>query len=201
MNPLETFQKKIGTSPDGDFGPMTFRKGREYLNISDIEAVHFFAQCSHETAGFKVFKENLNYSADGLLKVFGKYFNEGNVTEYARNPEKIANRVYANRMGNGDEQSGDGWKYKGRGAIQLTGKNNYEKLAENQNVDFISNPDLVETDYAFESAIHFFNVNNLFSICTDLTEETIKKLTKRINGGYNGLDHRIELTNKYSNYT
>ncbi len=200
MNPLETFQMKIGTSPDGDFGPMTFRKGKKYLSISDIEAVHFFAQCAHETAGFKMFKENLNYSADGLLKVFGKYFNEENVTEYARNPEKIANRVYANRMGNGDEQSGDGWKYKGRGAIQLTGKNNYEKFSENQGVGFISNPDLVETDYAFESAIHFFNVNNLFSICTDLTEETVKKLTKRINGGYNGLDHRIELTNKYSNY-
>lgn len=197
MNPLEKFQEKIGASPDGIFGRETITKAKEYLDLTREQAVHFFAQCSHESAGFKVFEENLNYSKDALLRVFGKYFNSDNVDDYARKPEKIANKVYANRMGNGDEESGDGWKFRGRGAIQLTGHNNYSNFADAQGVDFLSAPELVESDYAFESAIYFFNENSLFDLCTDLTEDTIKKLTKRINGGYNGLDHRIELTEKY----
>lgn len=200
MNPLERFQEKIGATPDGIFGKQTISLGKDYLNLTREQAVHFFAQCSHESAGFRVFEENLNYSSSALLSVFGKYFEESNVNDYARKPEKIANRVYANRMGNGDEASGDGWKYRGRGAIQLTGTNNYAAFTTAQGVDFVNQPDLVESDYAFESAIFFFNENNLFSLCTDLTEATIKKLTKRINGGYNGLEHRIELTKKYSSY-
>lgn len=200
MNPLERFQEKIGATSDGIFGKQTISLGKDYLNLNREQAIHFFAQCSHESAGFRVFEENLNYSKSALLNVFGKYFTESNVNDYARQPEKIASRVYANRMGNGDEASGDGWKYRGRGAIQLTGTNNYAGFTTAQGVDFINQPDLVASDYAFESAIFFFNENNLFALCSDLTEATIKKLTKRINGGYNGLDHRIELTKKYSTY-
>jgi len=197
---IKNLQNKIGVVADGAFGPNTFRAAQKFYGLTNEQAVHFFAQCAHESAGFKVFIENLNYSKTALLSVFGKYFDEQRASSYARHPERIANKVYANRMGNGDEASGDGWKFRGRGAIQLTGKNNYKKFGEHVNLNFSVNPGLVETNYAFESALYFFTSNNLFAICVDLEEATIKKLTKRINGGYNGLEHRIELTKKYAAY-
>lgn len=198
MKPLQTFQNRIGVSPDNQFGPKTLRAAAQELKLNAIEAAHFFGQCGHETAGFRYFEENLNYSAGGLLKVFGKYFDsEEKADYYERNPEAIASLVYANRMGNGDEMSGDGWKYRGRGAIQLTGRANYESFSDYLGVDVVENPDTVEDLYAFESALFFFQNNELFELCTEVSEYVIKKVTRRVNGGYNGLQHRIELTGEY----
>ena len=196
---VKLLQEKIGSTPDGDFGPNTLRKAMEFYKMTPERAAHFFAQTAHETGEFKLFMENLNYSVKGLQSIFGKYF-PGNLEEsYARKPEKIANRVYADRMGNGDEKSGDGWKYRGRGALQLTGKSNYKAFSEYlKKPEIMENPDLVAEEYAFESALFFFDKNKLWSICDKgVNDESIKQLTKRINGGYNGLDHRTELTKKY----
>jgi putative chitinase len=196
---VKKLQEKIGSTPDGAFGPNTLRKAMEFFKMTPERAAHFFAQTAHETGEYKLFTENLNYSVKGLQSIFGKYF-PGNLEEsYARQPEKIANRVYGNRMGNGDEESGDGWKYRGRGALQLTGKNNYKAFSEYlEKPEILDNPDLVSDEYAFESALFFFDKNKLWSICDKgVTDEIIKQLTKRINGGYNGLEHRTELTKKY----
>lgn len=197
---LVNLQKKVGANPDGDFGPNTLKKAADFYKLTTERAAHFFAQLSHETAEFKLFSENLNYSADGLRKIFPKYFPTSILANaYARKPEKIANRAYANRMGNGDEDSGDGYKFRGRGAIQLTGKANYQNFANHiKNQDIMTNPDLVASDYAFESAMFFFDRNKLWDICDKgVTDATILSLTKRINGGHNGLKHRSELTKKY----
>lgn len=199
---LKHLQAKIGVTADGAFGPGTMKAAMAYYKFTPIRAAHFFAQTAHETGEFKLFSENLNYSAQGLQNTFGKYF-PGNLEEsYARNPEKIANRVYADRMGNGNETSGDGWKYRGRGALQLTGKSNYQAFATYLNKpEIVTNPDLVATDYAFESALLFFDKNKLWDICDKgVDDATILTLTKRINGGTNGYDHRRALTQKFYNY-
>lgn len=172
--------------------------GAKY-NLTTIQLAHFAGQLSHESFDFKITSENLNYSAERLLQVFPKYFNEKNVILYARKPIKIANRVYANRMGNADENSGDGWKYRGRGYIQLTGKNNYLAFSKFIGEDCIQNPDLVSQKYALESAIWFFFENKIFSLCKDLSDDSIKKVTKIINGGLNGFADRKAKTLKYYN--
>ena len=190
---------------DGLFGKNTFKAGAAYLGIKvQARAVHFFAQVGHETGNFKSFTENLNYSAQALRNTFGKYFpDEATAQQYARKPEMIANRVYANRMGNGGPDSGDGWKYRGRGALQLTGKNNYTAFSEAINdPEVLTNPSVVAEKYSFTSAMFFFDKNNLWPICEEgFSENTIEKLTRRINGGLNGIDHRIALTWKYRSYT
>jgi putative chitinase len=165
---------------------------------STLRLAHFLSQCGHESGGFKVFSENLNYSADGLKKIFGKYF-PGNLNEsYARNPEKIANRVYSSRMGNGDETSGDGYRFRGRGAIQLSGKSNYEAFDKFVEDDIIANPDLVATKYPLMSAAFFFNKNGLWKICDKgSSDSVVTELTKRINGGTLGIDDRIEKFKEY----
>jgi len=199
---LKSLQEKIGVGADGAFGPGTLKAAMAYYKLTPVRAAHFFAQTSHETGGFKAFSENLNYSAQGLQGIFGKYF-PGNLEEsYARQPEKIANRVYASRMGNGDEASGDGWKYRGRGALQLTGKANYQAFADYlKNPEVVSNPDLVATTYAFESAMFFFDKNKLWSICDQgVNDAAILALTKRINGGTHGLEDRNAKTKKYYEY-
>ena len=196
---LIKLQEKIGVTPDGSFGPKTIKAIKTYFKLTDEQTAHFCGQISHETGEFKSFSENLNYSAKGLQTTFGKYF-PGNLEEsYTKQPEKIASRVYADRMGNGNEASKDGWKYRGRGAIQLTGKANYKGFSDYlNNPEIMTNPDLVATDYAFESAKYFFDKNKLWIICDKgVTDSTILSLTKRINGGTNGLDHRLELTKKY----
>ena len=152
----------------------------------------FLAQCGHESAGFTVLQENLNYSADGLNKIFHKYFPTlESAQPYARKPEMIANRVYANRMGNGDEQSGEGYRYRGRGPIQLTGKDNYAACSEFlfQDDTLLNDPDmLLDPEYALHSACWFWWKNDLntFADSADLVT-----MTKRINGGTIGLDDRI----------
>ena len=169
------------------------------FNITNnLRLAHFLAQCSHESGNFKAVSENLNYSADGLKRIFGKYFPGDLATSYARNPEKIASRVYGSRMGNGDEASGEGWKFRGRGYIQLTGKSNYSKFDGFVEDDIIGNPDLVATKYPLASAAFFFNSNSLWSIC-DLgsDEATVAKVSKRVNGGTIGLADRIKHFKEY----
>lgn len=159
---------------------------------------HFLGQAMHESGDFTTVTENLNYSANRLLKVFPKYFKTlADAQRYANNPQAIGNRVYGNRMGNGNEASGDGYKYRGRGYIQLTGKDNYREFAKYIGVDVVNNPDLVATRYPFESAIFFFDKNNIWKMAdAGVGISTITKLTKKINGGYNGLQDRIAKTNK-----
>ena len=194
MTALVSLQNKIGVPADGEFGPKTLKAAASYFKLSKERAAHFFGQCAHETGGFRVFEENLNYSEAGLLKIFPKYFNKDTAKKYAKNPKMIANRVYANRMGNGDESSGEGWTYRGRGALQLTGKENYTDFSTQARL----NPDLVETELAFESALFFFEKNNLWTICDrGVNDDTILALTKRINGGVNGLAERKELTHSF----
>jgi len=199
---LKSLQERIGVTPDGSFGPATLKAAMNFYKMTPERAAHFFAQTSHETGNFSVFSENLNYSAQGLEKIFGKYF-PGNLEEsYARNPEKIANRVYANRMGNGDEKSGDGWKYRGRGALQLTGKDNYKQFADYlKKPEILTNPDLVANIYSFESALFFFEKNKLWTICDKgISKPVILELTKRVNGGTHGLEDRETKTFKYYEY-
>ena len=161
---------------------------------------HFLSQCSHESAGFKTVMENLNYSAQGLSVTFTKYFRDKVTSDYARKPEKIANYIYANRMGNGDEASGDGYRFRGRGYIQLTGHDNYAAFDKAVDDDILSNPDLVATKYPLLSAAWFWNKINLNPVA-DLGSgvDVIIKVTKKINGGTIGLDDRIVTFNKYYN--
>lgn len=164
-----------------------------------LRLVHFLAQCSHESGTFKAVSENLNYSSDGLKKIFGKYFPGDLSNSYARNPEKIASRVYGGRMGNGDESTKEGYKFRGRGYIQLTGKSNYQSFSTAIGEDCISNPDLVSTKYSLSSAAWFFSKNNLNAISDKgISDITIKELTKRINGGFNGLEHRTSETKRFA---
>ena len=163
-----------------------------------LRLAHFLAQCAHESGGFKVTQENLNYSAKGLLGIFKKYFpTEELAKQYERQPQKIANRVYANRMGNGDEASGDGYKFRGRGFIQLTGKDNYNTFGKSIGVDVVSNPDLVATQYPLLSAAWFFAKNCLHKADFGPTDTTVTSVTKCVNGGTIGLEDRITEFNKY----
>ena len=171
------------------------------FNITNnLRLAHFLAQCGHESGGFKAVSENLNYSADGLKKIFGKYF-PGNLNEtYARQPEKIASRVYASRMGNGDESSKEGFKFRGRGYIQLTGKANYTNFTKFIGEDCVANPDLVATKYPLASAAFFFDSNKLWAICDKGADDaTVTAVTKRVNGGTIGLPDRIKHFKEYYN--
>ena len=197
---LKHLQIKIGVTADGAFGPGTLKAAAAFYKMTPERAAHFFGQTAHETGEFKLFSENLNYSKDGLKRTFGKYFPGETLAEsYAKQPEKIANRVYGSRMGNGDEASGDGWKYRGRGALQLTGKSNYTAFSSYlKKPEILTNPDLVASEYSFESAMFFFDNNKLWNICDlGVNESSITSLTKRINGGTLGLDHRKALTTKF----
>lgn len=171
----------------------------KYQFNTPARLAHFLSQCEHESGRFRFIRENMNYSIKGLRSVFGKYFPTIELAkEYARNPEKIGNRVYANRMGNGDEASGDGYKYRGRGFIQITGKGNYRNLGEYLNENLLSNPDLVATDYPLESAAWYFKVRKLNDIADEgVTNDVVRKMTKKINGGYNGIDQRIHFFRKF----
>jgi len=161
------------------------------------ELAHFLAQCGHESGGFRVVNENLNYSAKGLLGIFKKYFPTQQLAEaYQRKPEKIANRVYASRMGNGDEASGEGFKYRGRGYIQLTGKQNYTAFGKAIGVDIAANPDLVATKYPLLSAAWFFSKNCLGK-CKDASDASVLAVTKCVNGGTIGLADRQKHFKEY----
>lgn len=156
---------------------------------------HFLAQCAHESGNFKFTRENLNYSEIGLLNVFPKYFDKNTAKLYARKPEQIANIVYECRLGNGNRNTGDGYKFRGRGYLQLTGRVNYKAFGDYIGVDLITNPDLVATKYALTSAAWFFEKKGLWKICDQgVDEPTIVAVTRRVNGGTNGLKDRISKT-------
>jgi putative chitinase len=174
----------------------------EKFGISNATRLaHFLSQVAHESGNFKFVKENLNYSAKGLVTIFKKYFaTETLALAYERKPEKIANKVYANRMGNGDEASGDGFKFCGRGYIQLTGKDNYKAFSAFIGEDCVANPELVATKYPLTSAAFFFDKNKLWDICDKgHSHEIVAAVTKRVNGGTIGLDDRIKHFNEYNN--
>jgi putative chitinase len=200
---LVKLQEKIGIPADGAFGPGTLKAAAAHYKLNKVRAAHFFAQCAHESGNWKATSENLNYGAKGLRGIFGKYFpTDALAKAYERQPAKIANKVYGNRMGNGPESSGDGWKFRGRGFLQLTGHDNYKALSQYINrPDVMENPDLVAGELAIESALWFFDRNKLWGICDQgINDAAILALTKRINGGTHGLEDRKLKTKKYATW-
>ena len=166
-----------------------------------LRLAHFLAQCGHESGGFKATQENLNYSASVLKGIFSKYFKEAGLAEqYQRNPQKIASRVYGGRMGNGPESTGEGYKFRGRGYIQLTGKDNYTAFGKAINEDMTANPDKVATHYPLLSAAWFFSKNGLHKLADGgATDAVVTQITKRVNGGTIGLPDRIKHFKEYYN--
>lgn len=195
---IAEFQAANGLEADGILGKASFVKMKELWKVSDEQLAHILGQCYHESEGFTADSENLNYGAKGLMTIFKKYFPTEALTKaYERQPEKIANKVYASRMGNGDEKSGEGFKFRGRGALQLTGKDNYKAFTAFIKEDCVANPDLVKGKYFLESALFFFSKNGLLPLCTIVTTDSITKVSKRVNGGTIGLEDRILQTNKF----
>lgn len=172
----------------------------KYKIDTPLRVCHFLAQCAHESGDFKHTSENLNYSLEALLRVFPKYFNVGNVEKYVHQPVEIAARVYANRMGNGDEASGEGWLYRGRGYMQLTGKDNYTLFDATVTDNTVLNPEMVATKYPLESAAWFWNSRRLNDLAdTGSDQQVVAEVTKKINGGYKGLEDRQRRFNEFYN--
>ena len=190
--------KLKGHVPDSVIAQSPFIESNYKVNTL-LRLSHFLAQCGHESANFRAVKENLNYSADGLNKTFKKYFPTlESAKDYARQPERIASKVYANRMGNGNEASKDGFKYLGRGFIQLTGKANYLEFDKSVPEDIMVNPELVANKYPLASAAWFWNKNGLNEIADKgATDAVVKLITKRVNGGTIGLADRIQHFNEF----
>lgn len=189
-------EKLRGKVPDSVLDQIPDTISKFEIN-TPLRLAHFLAQCAHESGGFKITSENLNYSAEGLKKTFPKYFPETLSESYARKPEKIASRVYGGRMGNGDESTKEGYKFRGRGYIQLTGKNNYIAFGKIIKEDLVSSPDLVATTYPLLSAAWFFSKNCLKKCDAGETDAIITSVTKCVNGGTIGLDDRIKYFKKY----
>jgi putative chitinase len=191
-------EKLKGHVPDSVIAQIPTIQEKFEINTS-LRLAHFLAQCGHESGGFKLVKENLNYGAKGLRGIFGKYFpTDEKAALYERKPEKIANLVYASRMGNGDEHSGDGYKYCGRGFIQLTGHDNYKAFAAAIGEDTLAHPELLETKYPLASAAWFFHKNGLHTLADKGADDaTVTAITKKVNGGTIGLDDRIKHFKEY----
>ena len=191
-------EKLKGHIPDTVIAQIPNTAAKFQIN-TPLRLAHFLAQCGHESGGFRLTKENLNYSAKGLNGTFKKYFpTEASAKPYERQPTKIANKVYGNRMGNGLESSGEGAKFCGRGYIQLTGKENYTAFGKSINEDILSNPDRVASDYALLSAAWFFSKNGLHKMADEGASDTVvTKITKRVNGGTIGLADRIKHFKEY----
>jgi putative chitinase len=182
--------KLKGHIPDGVIAQIPAVQEKFELN-TPLRLAHFLAQTGHESGGFKAVSENLNYGAAGLQSIFKKYFTAESAKEFERKPEKIANIVYANRMGNGPQASGEGFKFRGRGYIQLTGKDNYTAFDKVVEDDILASPDLVATKYPLLSAAWFFHKNGLHKIADEgATDAVVTKVTKRVNGGTIGLEAR-----------
>lgn len=188
-----------GHVPDAVLAQITDTAAK--FNITTpLRLAHFLAQCGHESGGFKAVTENLNYGAKGLLGTFPKYFNAATAAQYERKPEMIASKVYGGRMGNGPEATKEGYKFRGRGYIQLTGKDNYTAFDKFVDEDILANPDLVATKYPLMSAAWFFNKNSLWSICDKGADDTtVTAVTRRVNGGTIGLADRIKHFKEYYN--
>jgi len=196
---LKMLQTTCGVTPDGAFGPNTARAIAKHYNLTPKRGAHLLGQAAHESGNFMVSEENLNYRASTMCRVWPSRFkSEVDAEPYARNPEALANKVYSDRMGNGSEASGDGWKYAGKGFIQLTGKNNVRAFAEHIGRDsLVDDPSPIANELAMDSAIFFFEKNGLFSMADKgVSDSIIKSITKRVNGGYHGLNDRIEKTKK-----
>jgi putative chitinase len=194
---LKILQDKCGCSPDGSFGPNTAKSIVSYYDLSPERGAHLLGQVVHESGTFKYTKENLNYSVDAMMKVWPNRFpTEESAEPFARNPKALAENVYFGRMGNDTKEKAG--LYIGRGFLQLTGYNNVRSFASDMRLpEVMDDPTLLEKEYAMDTAIWFFKKNNLWRICDEgVNDDTIKRLTKRINGGYTGLDHRIKETNK-----
>lgn len=192
---LQALQRKVGVEPDNEFGPITLRAARDHFNLTNAQAAHFFAQCGHETDWFRRFEERFNYTAQGLMRTWPKHFPTMSVAlAYVGDGEAIANRAYANRMGNGPATSGDGWMYRGRGALHLTGRKNYQAFADAGFPAVMDRPELVASEYAFESAIWFFTVNKIWALCKGADEASVEAVTRKVNGGLNGFNDRLHKT-------
>lgn len=201
---LRLLQEKCGCTADGAFGPNTARGIAKYYELSPVRGAHLLGQVVHESGSFRYTKENLNYSVDALMKVWPSRFPDKKTAEpFARNPKALAEQVYFDENRGKNYKLGNDTKekaslYIGRGFIQLTGYNNVKAFASDmQAPDVITDPSKLEEDYAMDTAVWFFNKNNLWKICDEgVTDDVIKKITRRINGGYTGLDHRIKETKK-----
>ena len=196
---LKILQAKCGVTPDGAFGPNTARAIAEHYKLSPNRGAHLLGQAAHESGNFMISEENLNYRAETMCRVWPSRFkSEAEAEPYARNPEKLANKVYADRMGNGSEASGDGFKNRGRGFIQLTGAINIKQFAEHIGRDsLVDDPSPIADELAMDSAIFFFEKNGLFTMADKgVTDSIIKSITKRVNGGYHGLEDRMDKTKK-----
>ena len=194
---MQKLQERIGAATDGSFGPNTARAITKHFGLSAERSAHLLGQASHESGGFKRVCESLYYSsADRIRKVWPSRFpTVEDAQPYARNPKALADKVYSNRMGNGENE---GSVFIGRGFLQLTGKDNYRSFAADMRLpEVMTDPSLIETDYAFETAYWFFEKNKLFKIADDgVNTDTIEKITKRVNGGYHGLQDRMDQTHK-----
>jgi len=190
--------KLKGHIPDAVIAMIPDTAAKFQIN-TPLRLAHFLAQCGHESGGFRATQENLNYSAKGLNGIFKKYFpTEAAAASYARNPQKIANKVYANRMDNGSEASGDGYKFRGRGYIQLTGRANYTLFGKAIGEDIATNPDVVSGKYALLSAAWFWSKNGLNKLADGgATDAVVTSITKRVNGGTIGLADRIKHFKEY----
>lgn len=189
-------EKLRGHIPDIVFNQLPDTISKFEIN-TPLRLAHFLSQCAHESGGFKITQENLNYSKDGLKRVFPKYFPENLSESYQKQPEKIASRVYGNRMGNGPEETKEGYKYRGRGYIQLTGKNNYTAFSKAINENIVDNPDLVATKYPLLSAAWFFSKNCLKKCDAGSSDIVVTNISKCVNGGTIGLNDRIHEFRKY----
>lgn len=201
MNYLKEYQKKLSLTPDGIIGKLTAKAMMNDLQITDkLFFAHLIAQMEHESMGFTADRESLNYSEEGLLDTFEKYYkkNPALAKLHARKPKIIANYVYQNRMGNGDYNSGDGWKYRGIFGIQLTGKNNIQDFISYLGFPHDTNPDslLLDPKIYFLAGKFFFEDNRIDKICTNKSDKCISDVTLEVNNGHNGLTERIALTKK-----
>ena len=207
MKKIIEFQERNGLVPDGIIGRNTFAKLKEVLDINNINCMaHFLGQVAHETQNFKRYEENLYYTTpERIVEVFKYDFDENknrvidplelaHAKFLTRNPEALANFVYQNQNGNGDESTGDGYRFRGRGAIQLTGRDNYQQFSEFIKDDCVAKPDLVATKYYFQSALFFFNTNGVWRNCKKVDDLSIELVTRKINGGTNGLYDRKSKT-------
>ena len=195
---MSSLQTKIGTTADGEFGPNTARKIAKYFNLSPARGAHLMGQASHESGGFKRTRESLYYSSPERIKAVwpSRFPTVEDAEPYAKNPNGLAGKVYAGRMGNENEAQAS--LFIGRGFLQLTGRNNYRSFASDMSVpEVMTDPDLVADEYAFETALWFFEKNGLFKIADEgVTDDAIKRITKRVNGGYHGLDDRSNQSKK-----
>jgi putative chitinase len=191
---MKRLQEKAGVGADGAFGPNTARAVAKHYGLSPERGAHILGQSHHESAGFKRVSEGLYYSTPERIQAVwpSRFKTVADAEPYAKNPEKLADKVYGGRMGN----DGEGYKWRGRGFLQLTGRDNYSRFAADMDIGSVmDNPDLVEDEYAFDTAVWFFKTNKLFNIADEgVTDDVIRKITKRVNGGTHGLADREKQT-------